>query len=95
MGSKSPINHPFYFSFQGNIALFKPTSQSGTLATYKSSYAVDGGYKTGWWVCSHTDDSTNTNPWWRVDLGRVEPVAEVYILNSGDLNGAQIRVGKC
>ena len=65
----------------------------------RSSYAVDGGKKTLYSYCAHTDDSTNTNPWWRVDLGRVEPVAQVRILNRGDccgtaLDGAEIRVGK-
>ena len=39
------------------------------------------------------------NPWWRVDLGRVEPVAEVNIVNrygavADRLDGAEIRVGR-
>ena len=47
--------------------------------------------------CAHTRQESD--PWWRVDLGRVEPVAEVNILNRGDccwarLNGAEIRVGR-
>ena len=47
--------------------------------------------------CTHTLE--DNSPWWRVDLGRVEPVAEVNILNRGDccgarLNGAEIRVGR-
>ena len=47
--------------------------------------------------CTHTLEESD--PWWRVDLGRVEPVAEVNILNRGDccgwrLNGAEIRVGR-
>ena len=96
MGSKSPVNPRFCFLFQGNIALLKPTSQSGTLhGTLKSSYAVDGGKTTSSNLCAHTDASSSSNPWWRVDLGRVEPVAEVYILNNGDLDTAEIRVGKC
>ena len=90
---------------QGNIALFKPTEQSSTRVlnsgqlALRSSNAVDGGKKIHYSDCSHTDDSTNTNPWWRVDLGREELVAEVRILNIGDccgtdLDGAEIRVGK-
>jgi len=91
------------FFFKGNIALFKPTAQSSTLVVgnqpLRSSNAVDGGKKTQYSNCVHTDVSTNTNPWWRVDLGRVEPVAEVRILNRGDccgdkLDGAEIRVGR-
>ena len=56
--------------------------------------------KTHYSYCVHTGHSTNTNPWWRVDLGRVEPVAEVRILNRDcgscgtALDGAKIRVGK-
>ena len=89
--------------FQGNIALFKPTAQSSTFVVnnqpLRSSFAVDGGKNTHYSRCTHTGDSTKTNPWWRVDLGRVEPVAEVYILNRGDccgnrLDGAEIRVGR-
>ena len=47
--------------------------------------------------CTHTYEESD--PWWRVDLGRVEPVAEVNILNRGHccgdrLNGAEMRVGR-
>ena len=48
--------------------------------------------------CSQTGPATN--PWWRVDLGRVEPVNQVYIVNRGDsccgdwLNSFEIRVGR-
>ena len=46
--------------------------------------------------CTHTN--TESNPWWRVDLGRVEPVAEVNILNRDSnadrLDGAEMRVGR-
>ena len=46
--------------------------------------------------CTHTRDENN--PWWEVDLGRVEPVAEVNIVNRDRLperlNGAEIRVGR-
>ena len=46
--------------------------------------------------CTHTRADNNT--WWRVDLERVEPVAEVNIVNRDRLperlNGAEIRVGR-
>ena len=46
--------------------------------------------------CTHTN--TDNKPWWRVDLGRVEPVAEVNIVNRARLperlDGAEIRVGR-
>ena len=47
--------------------------------------------------CTHTHKDNNA--WWRVDLGREEPVVEVNIVNryggpSVRLNGAEIRVGR-
>ena len=46
--------------------------------------------------CTHT--RADNNAWWRVDLGRVEPVVEVNIVNRARLperlNGAEIRVGR-
>ena len=47
--------------------------------------------------CTHTQ--LENNPWWRVDLERVEPVVEVNIVNrygavAGRLDGAEIRVGR-
>ena len=46
--------------------------------------------------CTHT--RADNNAWWRVDLGRVEPVVEVNIVNRvrlpERLNGAEIRVGR-
>ena len=48
--------------------------------------------------CTHTN--ADNNPWWRVDLERVEPVVEVNIVNryggvpADRLNGAEIRVGR-
>ena len=47
--------------------------------------------------CTHTKDEKQ--PWWRVDLGNVELVNNVYIVNRGDCCGDrlrqfEIRVGK-
>ncbi|XP_074611775.1 uncharacterized protein LOC141866211 isoform X2 [Acropora palmata] len=79
----------------GNIALFKPTEQLGLYETSYSSNGVDGGRDTNYQMCTLT--TGGPNPWWRVDLGRVEDVAEVHILNRNSfetrLNGAEIRVG--
>ena len=84
-------------SVRSNIALFKPTNQSSTLNVYYASNAVDG--EKGLHYTERTHTYEETSPWWRVDLGRVEPVAEVNILNRGDccgdrLNGAEMRVGR-
>ena len=57
---------------------------------------MDGDRGTDISKCTHT--LKENNPWWRVDLGRVEPVAEVNILNRDThaerLDGAEIRVGR-
>lgn len=80
---------------QGNIALDKPTDQVSLYQASYSSYAVDGGMQTDYRKCAHTESVTNA--WWRVDLGRVEYVAEVHILNRHSfaslMSGAEIRVG--
>ena len=87
-----------WFLDQSNIALLKPTSQSTTVQPqFRASNAVNGNRGTAIGKCTHTYE--DSDPWWRVDLERVEPVAEVNIVNRGDccgdrLNGAEIRVGR-
>ena len=57
---------------------------------------MDGEKGLHYTMCTHTNQESD--PWWRVDLGRVEPVGEVNILNrhseAGRLNGAEMRVGR-
>ena len=81
---------------QGNIALYKPTDQILSYKTSYSSNAVDGGRQTGFEECAHS--VYQKDPWWRVDLSRVEDVAEVHILSrdseANKMYGAEIRVGK-
>ncbi|CAH3013986.1 unnamed protein product, partial [Porites evermanni] len=85
----------------GNLAYGKQTDQVSTYTVGSSGRAVDGDSSTNDFsadlTCSHTMNGT-PNPWWRVDLGRVESVTEVYIVNRGDCCGArlssfEIRVG--
>ena len=87
---------------EGNLAYGKQTDQMSTHTAGSSGKAVDGDSTTNNFykdlTCSHTMNKS-PNPWWRVDLGRVEPVTEVYIVNRGDCCGArlssfEIRVGK-
>ena len=85
-----------WFLDQSNIALSKPTSESSTFSG-SARNAVDGNRSPYINKCTHTRE--DNNPWWRVDLGRVEPVAEVNIVNryggvASRLNGAEIRVGR-
>ena len=82
-----------------NLALSKQTSQSSRV--HYSSYGVDGIYLTKFEKkpCTHTDSTGEMSPWWRVDLGRVEPVSEVYLVNrdcscADRLWNIDVRVGK-
>jgi len=83
-----------------NLAIGKETDQSSNHRDVdSSSKAVDGNSNTRYFdgnSCTHTKNEAN--PWWRVDLGRVEPVTEVYIVNRGvccgwRLGSFEIRVG--
>ena len=64
-----------------------------------SSRAVDGNSATVFSSRSCTHTKTENKAWWRVDLGQVEPVSEVYIVNiagrySFRLDSFEIRVGR-
>ncbi|XP_044170568.1 uncharacterized protein LOC114949515 isoform X2 [Acropora millepora] len=78
-----------------NLAFKKPTKTMGAYPYWPSRNAVDGDSQS----CIHNNINVFLrNPWWRVDLGQVEPVNEVYIVNRGDccgyrLNPFEIRVG--
>ncbi|KAL9950697.1 hypothetical protein ACROYT_G043237 [Oculina patagonica] len=81
-----------------NLAFGKQTSQISTDHGGVSSRAVDGNSETHWNSGSCTHTRLAYKPWWRVDLGQVEPVSEVYIVNRGDgwtykLSNFEIRVG--
>lgn len=81
------------------MAFGKHTNQSSYNSSSDDSYkAVDGNSYTSSLagLCSTTN--LELNPWWRVNLGRMEPVTEVYVVNGGDccanrLNPFEIRVG--
>ena len=86
-------------SFEENLAYQKDTAQSSISNQGVSSRAVDGNSNTRWkgGSCTHTRDEEQ--PWWRVDLGKVELVNEVYVVNRGGccgnrLNPFEIRVGE-
>lgn len=94
----------YWLPVSGNLAREKPADQSSVFNflwdSSDPSYAVDGDKNTIPTDCALTDISND--PWWRVDLERSEPVAELYVLNILDtlnccgepLNGFDIRVGK-
>ena len=84
---------------QENLAFGKVTSQISTAHDGFSRLAVDGNSETNYYRGSCTATSFRNKPWWTVDLGQVEPVSEVYVVNRGDgwtyrLNNFEIRVGR-
>ncbi|XP_022807816.1 uncharacterized protein LOC111344820 [Stylophora pistillata] len=81
-----------------NLAFRKQTNQSSVQYGGVSSRAVDGISDTSYQARSCTHTRREDNPWWRVDLGQVEPVSEVYLVNQADewffrQNNFEIRVG--
>ena len=90
-------HHCFYFP--ENLAFGKHTDQISTYQGFDSSRAVNGNstnLNKFRFSCTHTQRAYQ--PWWRVDLGREEPVSELYIVNRGDCCGDrlvnfEIRVG--
>lgn len=92
-------NHNYNFPFLiilvpvvSDIALGKPAAQSSMYLNYAAESAVDGNRGTDIIqdLCSHTDTS-DTNPWYRVDLQAVYSITIVRILNRGmDMHGIGI-----
>ncbi|XP_065930023.1 fucolectin-7-like isoform X1 [Magallana gigas] len=68
-----------------DIAVGKPAQQSSTFPPNEAERAVDGNRNTDILQnsCSHTADSPEQNPWWRVDLRAVYYIVSVRMLNRG------------
>ena len=67
-----------------NIALHKPTWQSGTWRGGESDRAVDGDVNAVWSGKSCTATEKRENPWWVVDLGRPTQLYRVDVTNRAD-----------
>ena len=81
-----------------NLAFGKQTNQSSVEFGGVSSRAVDGISNTDYYANSCTHADREYNPWWRVDLGQVEQVSEIYLVNQEKRelyrqNNFEIRVG--
>jgi len=82
-----------------NVAYRRPAFQISTWANHQASNAVDG-KKTGvveYKSCAQTQKETD--PWWRVDLGKSVWVESVLIASRTDsefkgLSNVEIRIGK-
>ena len=78
----------------------KTAKQSSTSLGGKTKRAIDGDTKSNFYAGSCTHTKTETNPWWRVNLGAVYEVYRVKVYNRMDglnhvfLNNFEIRIGK-
>ena len=76
------------------MAQGKPTMQSSTANNAPSSLAVDGDTDENMdnSSCSQTRTS-ETNPWWRVDLGSCYSITKVTVYSRRVVN-MEIRIGR-
>ncbi|XP_074509083.1 uncharacterized protein LOC141778614 [Sebastes fasciatus] len=80
-----------------NLALQGKATQSSLHSTGIAYNAIDGNRAASWsqGSCSHT--GLNSNPWWRLDLGKTHKVFSVNITNYSNepfrINGAEILIG--
>uniref|UniRef100_A0A673IYD1 Fucolectin tachylectin-4 pentraxin-1 domain-containing protein n=1 Tax=Sinocyclocheilus rhinocerous TaxID=307959 RepID=A0A673IYD1_9TELE len=82
----------FLQHMQMNVARWGTAAQSTLFYDWYTQNALDGLSST----CSHT--TTQTDPWWKLDLMKMYSVNRVTITNRPDccesrINGAEIRVG--
>jgi len=64
-----------------NVALHKPSRQSGTVGSHFANYGNDGNLNTYVLTARHS------NPWWSVDLGEEKFVYEVNLTNVNSTSG--------
>lgn len=55
--------------------------------------AIDGNHAIGVEDGSCSRTNSNFSPWWRLDLGKTFKVSTLKIINSEQLEGAEIRIG--
>ncbi|KAI9999871.1 hypothetical protein NQD34_011714 [Periophthalmus magnuspinnatus] len=88
-------------SAQLNLALRGEATQIDTWDDLgDASNAIDGNRESNYKKRSCTHTSSNTAPWWRLDLHETYAITSIIITNRGDccperLDGAEIRVGNC
>ncbi|XP_078656280.1 fucolectin-like isoform X1 [Branchiostoma floridae x Branchiostoma belcheri] len=81
-----------------NLAKNRPATQSSTAHRGVASRAVDGSRHPLWKAGSCTHTASQTNPWWRVDLGSSQCVDSLVVVNRLDccserLDGFTVHVG--
>ena len=81
-----------------NVALSGTAVQSTTLSNLgKAEHAIDGNSDPEWAHNSCTATSSQTKPWWRLELPGVYRVSEIQVTNRNAyrarLNGVEILIG--
>ncbi|XP_077083583.1 uncharacterized protein LOC143736771 [Siphateles boraxobius] len=87
-----------YVVYPGNLATGRSVTQSSTISSWFAKQAIDFnlGFTRPESACSST--TSQTNPWWRLDLQQIYRVSRVVVTNRRDccperINGAEIRIG--
>ncbi|XP_067299702.1 fucolectin-6-like [Pseudorasbora parva] len=88
-----------YVVYPDNLAAGRSVTQSSNVGSWTAEQAIDfnpGFFPQPSLACSSTD--SQTNPWWRLDLGQIYRVSRVVVTNRRDccperINGAEIRIG--
>ncbi|XP_073714859.1 uncharacterized protein [Misgurnus anguillicaudatus] len=91
-GELSPSNHEMENGYPKNLASGGGVIQSSTSSSGSADKAIDGKLDT------FTESLSESDPWWRVDLGYTYRVDSVVISNrldccSDQINGAEIHIG--
>ncbi|MEM7331349.1 MAG: discoidin domain-containing protein [Chloroflexota bacterium] len=73
-----------------NLCLIGTTSQSSTSYSGDSSLACDGNRDGAYSNGSVTHTSSESNPWWEVDLGRIYVLQQLKIFNRTDCCGDRL-----
>ncbi|KAK7177210.1 hypothetical protein R3I93_001254 [Phoxinus phoxinus] len=87
-----------YVVYPGNLAAGRSVTQSSTINSWFAEQAIDfnPGFTHPQLACSST--TSQTNPWWRLDLHQIYRVSRVVVTNRRNccperINGAEIRIG--
>ena len=83
------ISHQYVYNY--NFASGKNAWQSSECCRGQPNLALDGNRDSNYHHNSCTHTSSESNPWWMVDLGRVVYVARIIIQNRGDCCGERLR----
>src|SRR6266498_824088 len=86
-GTTTAVDFYLNYSVPTNVALSRTASQSSTAYGGVAGRAVDGNTSGNWGDNSVTHTAVENQPWWKVDLGSLQPIQEVKLWNRTDCCG--------